>query len=880
MLRIIQNQSSVSAKSYYSHAAYYGEGQELSGRWHGQLAEMLGLSGEIRQCDFDAMCDNLHPQTKEPLTQRHDKNRTVGYDFNFHAPKGLSLAHAMGDERIAEVFDQSVTATMLDIEREAKTRVRIDGHNENRTTSNLAWGQFLHTTARPVDGEPDPHLHAHCFVFNATNDPVEDRIKAAQFRELKRDARFFEAKFHARLAMAVREELGYDIERRGRYWDINIPMPISEKFSRRTELINTKAVDEGINSEEEKGRLGGVTRESKATELSFSELQTRWRERMTPEELQMIAKAMDTSETPGEVLSIGPSNTAESMQLAVQHCFERDAVVPERKLLEEAMRFGVGEVSVDMVESAAGDLSVITREINGRRVSTTPEVLRDEQEVIDFARQGKYQAEPFNPHWQPKVDWLSDEQLLAVKELVSSQSRVQLILGGAGTGKTTLMTTAVEAIEEGGHKVFTFAPSSEASRGVLRSEGFDDATTVAELLVSEKLQNKITGAVIWVDEAGLLGSRQLKKLFDLADAKQARVILSGDWERQHGSVDRGGVLGLLDRYAGVTPIQINTIRRQQGEYKDAIEAIAQGNLTGGFDRLDRLGWVYEQEDSSVRDAQLASDYADSVDKKRSALVVSPTHREAAHLTRHIREELRGRDHIKGKERQVLSLKPLHLTEAERSSSAFLKEGDVLIFQQNAKGFTKGDRIRIGSDLPPEVTEQAARYAIYRPSTIALATGDKIRLTAGGATKDGKHRLNNGGVFDVKKVRSNGDILLKNGWTIDSQFGHIANGFVSTSHASQGRTVQDVFISESSESFGAASSEQFYVSASRGKQTARIYTNSKEDLRSAIQASSANLTASETFQPQLQTEIHKKQQLARRAQLDHELEANEELVYVR
>lgn len=132
----------------------------------------------------------------------------------------------------------------------------VAGRNEERVTSNLVWGQFIHTTARPVNGEPDPHLHAHCFTFNATIDPEENRIKAAQFRDLKRDATFFEAKFHARLVKAVREELGYDIERRGRYWDITIPEAINKKFSRRSKLINAKAEEEGIVSAVEKGELG------------------------------------------------------------------------------------------------------------------------------------------------------------------------------------------------------------------------------------------------------------------------------------------------------------------------------------------------------------------------------------------------------------------------------------------------------------------------------------------------------------------------------------------------------------------------------------------------------------------------------------------------
>ena len=72
--------------------------------------------------------------------------------------------------------------------------------------------------------------------------------------------------------------------------------------------------------------------------------------------------------------------------------------------------------------------------------------------------------------------------------------------GPAGTGKTTTMKEAVSAIEAGGHKVFTFAPSAEASRGTLRQEGFSNAQTVAHLLTNEALHPQLRGQVLWIDE--------------------------------------------------------------------------------------------------------------------------------------------------------------------------------------------------------------------------------------------------------------------------------------------------------------------------------------------------------------------------------------------
>ncbi|MFN8705907.1 MAG: hypothetical protein ACK50J_04450, partial [Planctomyces sp.] len=195
--------------------------------------------------------------------------------------------------------------------------------------------------------------------------------------------------------------------------------------------------------------------------------------------------------------------------------------------------------------------------------------------------------------------------------------------------------------------------------------------------------------------------------------------------------------------------------------------------------------------------------------EESALVVSPTHREAEHLCAAIRETLREREKITGPDHQVQALVPLHLTLGERQDPAFLREGDVVVFHQNSKGNRKGSRMTIGNTIPKSLTDQAERYSVYRPAALSLAVGDKIRLTTGGLTKDRKHRLNNGAVYEVAAFSRNGDITLNNGWTIDAEFGHLAQGFVTTSHASQGRTVDHAFIAVSAESFGAAGREQMY-----------------------------------------------------------------------
>ncbi|HKQ48580.1 MAG TPA: MobF family relaxase [Phycisphaerae bacterium] len=840
MLRINQNTAPDGAKSYYSTADYYSEGQELTGHWRGEGAKRLGLSGAVEQKDWDALCDNIDPNTGNALTPRQNYGRRVGYDFNFHVPKSVSVLYGLTkDERILEAFRESVDATMHDIETEMKTRVRLAGRNEDRTTGNMVWGEFIHTTARPVDGVPDPHLHAHCFVFNTTWDGIEERWKAGQFAGLKRDAPFFEAVFHSRLARRM-EELGLPVQRTRHGWELaGVPKAALSKFSRRTALIEEQARERGITDAETKGELGAKTRERKRKDLTFDELGREWKSRLTPEELAALE---------GIKARVGMDSIAEddraagdAVAKAIEHSFERSSVLSERKLVTAALKRSYGAASARTVLQKLGGANLVRGERDGEQLVTTGDVVAEERRIIDFARQGRGTCRKLGKGEHVFTrEWLNADQRSAVLHVLNSPDRVMLIRGGAGTGKTSMMSEAVEAIEKSGKHVFTFAPSADASRGVLRDQGFADAETVARLLVDGELQARARGQVLWIDEAGLLGTKTMGHVFELAKQIDARVILSGD-RRQHGSVERGAALRLLEEQAGLVPAEIREIQRQSGAYKEAVKSLSQGRTEEGLHALDRLGWVREVTDTD-RYKMMAEDYVATLKKGKTALVVSPTHREGDWITDEIRSKLKQTKRLSGRERQVLTLHNTHYTEAERGDPINLEAGDVLEFHQNAKGYGKGERVIIGDEPPP--MDEAAKYTLYKPGLMPIAPGELIRITRNGKTADGLHRLNNGATYTVKGFDGNGNIILANGWRVAKDYGHLKHGYVVTSHAAQSRTVQRVLIGESATSLPAASREQFYVSVSRGRERATIYTDDKAALKAAVSRSDARLSATE------------------------------------
>jgi ATP-dependent exoDNAse (exonuclease V) alpha subunit len=152
--------------------------------------------------------------------------------------------------------------------------------------------------------------------------------------------------------------------------------------------------------------------------------------------------------------------------------------------------------------------------------------------------------------------------------------------------------------------------------------------------------------------------------------------------------------------------------------------------------------------------------------------------------------------------------------------------------------------------------QAKRFDVYRTKEIGIAKGDRIRITHNGEARvEGQAkgtRLNNGDIYTVEGFTKEGDIRLGNGKLLPKSFGHFGLGYVDTSYASQGKTVHRVFIAVGDESLPAANQQQWYVSASRGKEMAKIYVDDKKDVRDAIARTGERLSAVELTKTKLRT----------------------------
>lgn len=845
---MIQSQSAGHAKAYFSDALmksdYYVSDQELQGFWQGLLAVRLGLQDISMKDAFFALCENVNPQTGNSLTPRTKDVRKVGYDINFHCPKSVSVLHGLsGDDHILKAFQDSVTETMHGIEADAKTRVRLDGQQSERGTSELAWSHFTHQTARPVDGAlPDPHLHSHCFVFNATWDEAEQRIKAGEFRDIKRDMPYYQAMFHKTLSDKL-VGLGYGIKRTETSFEIEgVPQKVIDLFSKRTDEIGRIAKEKGITDAKELAELGARSRAKKQKGHSMAELKEEW--------LSQIATLGNTGDE-GKTVRYAPDRQKEELTAeqcldhAIAHCFERASVMADRKLLEAAYRYAIGKDGVSLNGIAklfSEDKRLIHIAENARPMCTTKDVLTEEKRMVDLARLGKGLFIPLYDK-APELD-LTGQQKTAVEHVLTTSDCVSIVRGAAGAGKTTLMKEAVAKMEQAGKTVTVLAPTAQASRGVLREEGFENAQTVARFLTDAQMQEKLKGQVLWVDEAGLLGTKDMTALLEIVTKQGARLILGGD-TRQHASVVRGDAMRILNTVAGIRTAEVSKIYRQKNhEYKAAVEDLSKGDIKEAFGKLDNMG-VIVCVDPMKPNEQMVKDYIDTLKKGKSAIVISPTHAQGEEATNEIREKMKSEGLLGKKEIAAKSYKSLNLTEAEKADARNYQNGQIVKFNQNVSGFVRGsiwavekenDQIRLVNEKGHIRTlpiDESNRYSLYHEKEMKLAKGDKVMITDNSFDAKGR-RLNNGTLLEVAKVSATGKLTLQNGvskcvYEMDKSFGFISHAHVITSYASQGKTVDEVFIYQPAGTFPATDAKQFYVSVSRGRDRARIYTDDKETL---------------------------------------------------
>jgi len=846
MLRITPQMNAEAAKRYQSQhlskGDYYLQESENYGRWQGQGAEMLGLKegAVISKKDYDRLCENKRPDDGSKLTMRNKGNRRVAYDFTFSVPKDVSvLVYTTNDQRIIDAFHESCRYTMREVEYDACVRDRKQGADGDRKSGNLVIAEFRHDTSRPVGANvPDPHLHAHYVVFNASFDPVEKRFKAVQFGELKLDGPYYQEIQINRFSYSMRE-LGYNIipSRNGFYRLEGLPTSVTQNFSKRSVQIEQEIARCGLAKGSKLAKEVTLkTRQHKIKGLSKADLVREWKSAIAPKDWSAVERVRAAATVPLSKEGITHNKAIED---AVEHCFERKSVVRDTQVLQAALKIGRGEVDLDELKKEFTHKEHKGGLLRDEREVTTPETLRAERQYVEWAIMGRNQH-PKLGTVLPQPSYFSKDQVKAVRAVLNSKDTVTGVIGDAGAGKTSIMPEIIRGIEAAGGSVHACAPSTSA-KAVLQDKVTPRADTLQKLLTDTKLQEQVKGKVIIVDEAGFVSSKQMRDLRQLAEKNNHRVILIGD-PKQHTSVEAGDAFRALVKYGNLQVCRLQEIQRQKDPvYKEAVRELARGNVLKSFEHFEARGAVMEIKDHQAMLEKAADDYVQSTTDGKLCLAVTPVWSEIHAFSDVVRDKLKDGNQLSRDEKFLETVRSYNWTEVERQNVRNYGPGDAITFHKATNGFARHETVKVIERQKGHVLvkRSSGKKAIFNPAAkslfdvghaeeIGVAPGEKLLIRA----NFHESKLINGEIVEIKKHLSDGAMQLKDGRTIPVTFKQFTYGYANTSHAAQGKTVDRGILIMGEKAIQAGELRQGYVSNSRFEHSQAIYTT---DLRAAKEA---------------------------------------------
>jgi Ti-type conjugative transfer relaxase TraA len=235
---------------------------------------------------------------------------------------------------------------------------------------------------------------------------------------------------------------------------------------------------------------------------------------------------------------------------------------------------------------------------------------------------------------------LSAEQRDAFEHVTDAKG-LGVVIGYAGTGKSAMLGVARDAWETAGYRVTGLALSGIAAENLESGSGIASRTIASiehqwgqgrELLSSRD--------ILVVDEAGMIGSRQMERIVREAERSGAKLVLVGDSEQLQAIEAGAAFRSIAERHGGV---EITAIRRQREDWqRDATRQLATGRTSEAIRAYDEAGYVHA---ADTRDAA-RKDLIDRWDETREAapdqsrIILTHTRDEVAELNMLARDRMR------------------------------------------------------------------------------------------------------------------------------------------------------------------------------------------------------------------------------------------------
>ncbi|WP_235509276.1 MobF family relaxase [Terrabacter sp. Soil810] len=792
----------------------------------------------------------------------------AGFDLTFSAPKSVSVAWALADDparsRIYAAHRRALEAVVAHGESQVfATRMGKGGIVQEDIRGILATA-FDHWDSRAGD----PQLHTHVVVLNRVQAVTDGAWRTLDSKALYRAAVGMSELYNGILADELTAELGWDWtpEQRRRSaepkWEVHgVPLELREHFSQRSSAIESAKDDLVAAFAASHGRQPTArevirmrqqatleTREDKHVR-PLRELITEWKDRARP----FVGAHADTwvgnltKRTPPRLLAAADLNDGMLRDLAsvvLTKVGDKRATFTRANLLAETLRelHGVRFTSpydrITVAETtatyAAGmsvrltppefglipeglqrtDGSSKFRARNSELYSTK-QLLDAEARLLDAAAASDAPTAPMPAEpdlaepLQTGLRVLSAEQAAAVFAVVTSGRRLDLIVGAAGTGKSTTMA-GVRAAWEAAHglgSVMGLAPSATAAEVLAEAVGVPTENTAKWITEHRRLPelrkeiesyaarlaraypsrgtrelekqaasrrsayarfNLRPRQLVIVDEASMASTLDLDYITAAAARVGAKVLLVGDWA-QLSPVQAGGAFKLLADTRQDAPA-LHDIRRFQHDWERAASLkLRAGRPSVAAVYMDR-GRVESGNREDMIDLIFDGWLADAT-SGRTSMMMAADAQTVADLN------ARARDHR-------VAMGEVESTGVLLADGVTIGVGDVVVTRHNQRALVTGRGwVKNGDDWVVQSIDDDGSARVQR--------------TSGGAVAH----------LPASYVRE-----------------HLELGYASTAHRAQGRTVDTAHMYVNA----ATAREPLYVMATRGRESNRLYVDTRFD----------------------------------------------------
>ncbi|AZH80465.1 conjugal transfer protein [Microbacterium sp. Y-01] len=620
------------------------------------------------------------------LEERARKTPRVvaGFDYTFSVPKSVSVLWAVADggtqALIAQAHHAAIGEVLELIERDvAATRTGTNGVAQVEVRGVVATA-FDHFDSRAGD----PQLHTHVVIANRVQ-AADGKWRTLDGRPMHAAVVALSEHYNAILADRLTRALGVGWDERDRGKNRNPAWEITGVTERLVEEFSSRAA--AIEAEKDRliaeyvAKYGRQPSDTMVIRLrqqatlstrpgkevrSLADLTAQWRERasrtlgedattwathliraghgqvvLRADDLpfqqiavigQAVVEQVGVRRSTWRRWNLHAEASRQTMGLRFASTTDREAVIG--MIVDAAQHASLTLTPPELVTSPAeftrADGSSVFRPRHHEVFSST-RILDAEERLLALCRAGTAPAVPLRvvggvvARPGRRGVRLSVEQQTAVEKIAVSGRTVDVLVGPAGTGKTTTLGALRRAWEKthGPGSVIGLAPSAAAAEVLSEDLGIDTDNTAKWLHEHDRGRWNLTaGQLVLVDEASLAGTLGLERLATHAADAGAKVVLVGDWA-QLTAVDAGGAFGLLVRDRGDAPELVDVRRFHADWEKTASLRLRLGN-TEVIDTYDDHDRIIGGDHDDILDSAYQAWVADVAAGKNSLLIAETT----------------------------------------------------------------------------------------------------------------------------------------------------------------------------------------------------------------------------------------------------------------